>query len=185
MTYVKVGRVLSSLFLLKEQWEGYSWRDPAYCDIQSFPQTWEGTSCDVSACCNLLPTRVETRSWREGSSHLVIPQCAFPPPHSQASLLFFSTLIVLRSRLGMRKAFAHRSHSTWKVVTGTLSPRASSSSFRVDNWRETIQKWVTMFKSKDVQGTCCLVWCSNADPWPKMSIRADSPVEEDLVLLGW
>lgn len=93
MTYVKVGRMLSSLFLLKEQWESYGWRDPAYCAIQSFPQTWEGTSCDVSACCNLRPTRVETRSWREGSSHLVIPLCAFPLPHSQASLLFFSTLL--------------------------------------------------------------------------------------------
>lgn len=157
---------------------GYSWRDSASCAIQSFSQTWEGTPCDVSAGCNLLPTWAETRSWREGSSS----STSFA---SFTSALFHS--IVLRSRLGMRKVFVHRSHNTWEVVSGTLSPRASSSSFGVENWRETIQNWVTIWesKSKDVQGTCCLVWCSNTDHWPKVPTRAGSSVEEGLVLLGW
>lgn len=93
MTYVKIGRVPSSLFLLKEQWEGYSWKGSGIlCHPKHFPNLRRHF---VWCFCMLQST--SHPSWNQklkgGSSHLVIPRCAFPLPHLQASLLFFSTLL--------------------------------------------------------------------------------------------
>lgn len=73
MTCVKVGRVLSSLVSLKEQRKSYCWRGLIILFRLKCPQIWESTKCSVFVCCSLLHSRVETRSWREDSSHPMVP----------------------------------------------------------------------------------------------------------------